>query len=218
MAAFDQASGELLWKNHDFQTSYSSPILINFAGKDQLVLCTRSGVLCVDPTNGNRLWHYAAEGSSVTPAWNGRDLLFWSSGFSDAVGHALKLTRREGQTFPEELWSSNKVRMPQPTPVLLGDYLYGGTEQGLVACDIRTGKRAWVKRGFPMAACVHADGKLIILDQNGKLTLATASPEDLTVLSQCTVAERYSFTVPTLVGTTLYVRDRKHIMALDIGK
>ena len=50
------------------------------------------------------------------------------------------------------------------------------------------------------------------------LTLATATPDGLTVHSQSKVTERYSFTVPTLVGHTLYVRDRKHIMALDLGK
>jgi hypothetical protein len=86
-----------------------------------------------------------------------------------------------------------------------------------MAFDMRTGERAWVKRGFPMATCVHGDGKLIILDENGKLSLATATPDDLIVHSQCKITGRYSFTVPTLVGTKLYVRDRKHIMALDLG-
>jgi hypothetical protein len=80
-----------------------------------------------------------------------------------------------------------------------------------------TGKRVWAKRGFPMASCVAADGKLIVLDQDGQLTLATATREKLTVHSQYKITERYSFTAPTLVGTTLYVKDRKRIMALDLG-
>jgi hypothetical protein len=37
------------------------------------------------------------------------------------------------------------------------------------------------------------------------------------VHSQCKITERISWTVPTLVGKTLYVRDRKHIMALDLA-
>jgi len=32
------------------------------------------------------------------------------------------------------------------------------------------------------------------------------------------ITEKYSLTAPTLVGTTLYVRDRKNIMALDLGE
>jgi hypothetical protein len=80
-----------------------------------------------------------------------------------------------------------------------------------------TGKRTWVERGFSDAAILHADGKLIILDVNGRLTLATPTGEGLTIHSQCQITERYSYTVPTLVGKTLYVRDRNHIMALDLG-
>jgi hypothetical protein len=31
------------------------------------------------------------------------------------------------------------------------------------------------------------------------------------------VTERYSLTAPALAGTTLFVRDRKRIVALDLG-
>ena len=68
-----------------------------------------------------------------------------------------------------------------------------------------------------MATCVYGDGKLIILDENGQLTLATVSPEGMKVHSRCKITERYSFTAPTVVEHTLYVRDRKHIMAFDLS-
>ena len=83
--------------------------------------------------------------------------------------------------------------------------------------NFETGERVWAERGYPNAWCLRAGGRLIILDENGQLTLATATPEGLTVHGQCQVTEKYSLTAPTLVGTTLYVRDRKHIMALDLG-
>lgn len=57
----------------------------------------------------------------------------------------------------------------------------------------------------------------MLLDQDGRLTLATATPKGLTVHSQCQVTERYSLTAPTLVGKTLYIRDLKRILALDLG-
>ena len=61
------------------------------------------------------------------------------------------------------------------------------------------------------------DGKMIILDEDGNLALATVTPQGMTVHSKCKVAQRYAWATPTLVGTTLYVRDRKHILALDLG-
>ena len=40
----------------------------------------------------------------------------------------------------------------------------------------------------------------------------------MTVLSQAKLFDTMSWTVPTLVGTTLYARDREKIVALDLGR
>ena len=87
----------------------------------------------------------------------------------------------------------------------------------LTCLNIRTGKVAWRQRGFRKANLLYAGGKFIILDEDGWLALASPTSGGLTVHSKCKVTERLSWTAPTLVGRTLYVRDRKHIMALDLG-
>ena len=65
---------------------------------------------------------------------------------------------------------------------------------------------------------VYADGKAIILDEDGRLVLARLSPDALTVLAEAAIFDTQSWTVPTLVGTTLYARDRAEIVALDLGQ
>ena len=87
----------------------------------------------------------------------------------------------------------------------------------LVAVNAKSGEQAWAERGFPMVSIVHADGKLILLDENGQLTLATVEPKGLTIRSRYTITEKYSLTAPALAGTTLFVRDRKRIVALALG-
>ena len=119
--------------------------------------------------------------------------------------------------MPVEHWFSRKLRFALGTPVAIGDYFYGATDNVILGADFQTGKRTSAKRGYTNASVVYASGKLIILDENGKLSLATATPEDLTIHAQHQISERYSLTVPALVGHTLYVRDRKHIMAFDLG-
>ena len=222
LVAFDQESGRVVWESQDFVAGASSPILITFAGRDQVVLFVADQLLGVNPTDGSLLWRYEYpmryRTLVVTPVWNGSDLLFCRAcGQAPEGTSAIKLTERDGCIIAEEAWTSRKLSIFVPTPVRIGDHFYGSVEQGLVAADFRTGERKWVKRGFPSASCIHADGKLITLDQDGKLTLATATSQGLTVHSEHQVTERYSLTVPTLVGRTLYVRDRKHIMALDLG-
>jgi hypothetical protein len=121
---------------------------------------------------------------------------------------------------PEELWFDGKVRFMFLSSIRLGDYVYGTTgEFGpafLTALDVKTGKTAWQQR-FTRASVIYADGKAVLLDEDGELALARLSPEGVTVLARAKLFETRSWTVPTLVGTTLYARDREKIVALDLG-
>ena len=49
------------------------------------------------------------------------------------------------------------------------------------------------------------------------LALATVSPAGLKVISKTSLMKNLAWTVPTLVGTKLYVRDRRTIVALDLS-
>ncbi len=224
LMAFDQISGSLVWKRQDFRIDYSSPILIEFAGESHLVVVTRQTLVGLKPENGELLWsHTLSTGRTqhvMTPIAVGDDRIFCSCSESSVGSRLIKLTRKEGRTVPEELWRSRKMRIVQSNPVQIGDYIYGASGHNpsiIMGIDLKTGKRLWVHRGFEQAAFIHADGKLIFVDWNGQLVLATATPEGLTIHSQCQLTEQYSFVAPTLIGKTLYLRDQKHIMALEVG-
>ena len=87
----------------------------------------------------------------------------------------------------------------------------------MTAVEIKTGRIAWQTRDFAKAQLLYADGKLIVLDEDGVLALARATPERFQVLSRVSLQKRLSWTPPTLVGARLYVRDRATISALDLG-
>ena len=86
----------------------------------------------------------------------------------------------------------------------------------LTAIDLKTGTVAWQDRTFPKTTFVFADGKLILLDEDGQLALVRLSPRGMTVLARAQVLERLSWTAPTLVGSNLYVRDQRTVVALDL--
>jgi outer membrane protein assembly factor BamB len=230
LVALDQKSGAVVWESErvDRGTSehcaYASPYVIRFSGEDQLLFMTNEQLVGLDPQDGRLLWtHPCSSGTGVnvsTPVFDGKDIVFVSSAY-DSGARAIRLKRRDGRTETEELWYSRKLRIHHGNAMLLGDHVYASSGDFgsalFLGMNVLTGKRAWADRRFAKANCVYADGKLIILDENGQLALATATPDGLDVRSTCQVTERLSWTVPTLVGTTLYVRDRKHIMALDLS-
>ncbi len=227
LIAFDQSTGDVAWRSQTFSIDHSSPILIKLEGEDQLVQCTDDSVIGVAPSDGALLWKYRYpdpeeyQGLFATPVWDSKDVIMFSSRESAT---AIRLVKNEGVTKPEVLWSDKQAAMGMATPVLMGDMLVGakrssrGMDSPVMAVDTATGERLWVKRGFPSAVSIGGGGRLIVLDHTGKLGLATVTREDFTVRSEHQLTEQWSFTAPTLVGTILYVRDEKDIMALDLGK
>jgi hypothetical protein len=87
----------------------------------------------------------------------------------------------------------------------------------MMAIELKTGKPAWRDRTFAKANVLLADGKLVILDEQGTLAIATATPEKLEVLAQAKVLEEKAWTAPTLVGTRMYLRDNHTLKALDLS-
>jgi outer membrane protein assembly factor BamB len=222
--AFRQSDGGVVWKSGDFLTSEAPPILIDVAGRQQLVIFGGGTVNGLDPATGKVLWSHPHDpGNDLncgTPLWGPDSILFVSSAYK-AGSRAIRL-RQEGEaTLAEELWFTNRVRFMFLNAIRLGDYIYGTTGDFgpafLTALEVKTGKATWQHRGFGRASLIYADDKAIILDEDGDLALAQLSPEAVTIVSQAKIFDTTSWTVPTLVGTTLYARDREKIVALDLG-
>jgi hypothetical protein len=57
---------------------------------------------------------------------------------------------------------------------------------------------------------------LILLDEDGQLALVRLSPRGMKVIAKAAVLEHLAWTPPTLVGTNLYLRDFRMIVALDL--
>ncbi|HJP93296.1 MAG TPA: PQQ-binding-like beta-propeller repeat protein [Pyrinomonadaceae bacterium] len=224
LVAFNRKDGSVVWKKHDFKNSTSSPIVINVDGQDQLVAFMYGEVVGVDPNSGDLLWshpHPVEFGlNTTTPVWGADNLLFISSGYNGG-SRVLKLSRARDKTNVEELWAHGLMRVHFSNAIRVGDIIYGSSGDfgpaPFTAINVKTGKVLWRNRSFPRASFLFADGHFIILDEDGDLLLATPAPEGLTLLSKVSLLSSNSWTVPSLAGTRLYLRDRKNIIALDLG-
>ena len=71
-------------------------------------------------------------------------------------------------------------------------------------------------RAFSLADYVASD--VVVATGPGEYSLrATVSPQGLQVLAKASILENLSWTPPTLVGTKLFARDRKNIVAFELG-
>jgi outer membrane protein assembly factor BamB len=225
LAAFNAKSGALVWKAGDFDFSPASPIVIDVDGQKQLLYFAGNVVAGLDPATGKTLWthpHKTDWGLNIsTPVWTPSDhLLFVSSAYGTG-SRVLELRQAAGKTTVTEKWFSNRMRVHIGTAIRIGSYVYASSGDFgpafITAVDIYTGKIAWQDRAFSRAQLLYADRKLVILDEDGTLGLATVTGEGLQVLAKASVLENRAWTPPSLVGTRLYVRDRKNIAAFDLG-
>lgn len=224
--AFRQSDGGVVWKSGDFLTSEAPPILIEFEGAPQLVFLAGGTITALDPATGTVLWSHPHDpGNDLncgTPLWDPvNSILFVSSAYK-AGSRAITLRREGGATHAEELWFTNRVRFMFLNALRLGEFVYGTTGDFgpafLTALNLKTGQPAWQHRGFGRASLIHANGKTIVMDEDGDLALARLTPEGVTILSQAKIFDTTSWTVPTLVEGTLYARDREKVVALQVGE
>ena len=219
--AFRQDDGRLVWRSGDFAIAPASPILITVDGQDQVVVFASESIVGLDPNTGAVLWSHPhprkLDGNVSTPVWSEDNLLFFSSAH-DGGSRVLEVSR----SGVKELWFNNAVRIYYGTVIRIGDYYYGSSgdlgPSFLTAIAARTGEVAWRDRSFARSSFVYADGKLIIVDEDGNLGLATVTAEGIKVLARAPILAATARTAPTIAGTRVYLRDMAHIVALDLGK
>ena len=221
--AFDQKTGAVVWKGLDFRISYASPILIDVDGAPQAVLMMESEVIGIDPATGALLWshpHKNATKTNVTsPVWGPGNLLFCSSAY-DSGSRVLRLTRKGDTTTVEEVWYQRQLRVHVANAIRIDDVVYGSSgdfgPSAFTAVDMKTGRVLWQQRDIGKASFIDVDGRFIMLNEDGELLLASPSPTGLTIHSRAQVLTKTAWTPPTIAGTTLFLRDRQTLMALDL--
>lgn len=226
--AFRQADGRVVWKGGNFPDDISpaSPMLITLDGQEQLIVTSGDGVHGMDPGTGGMLWSFqfpTASGVNITtPLWSPADRQLFLTAAYDGGTRVLELRRNGAATEVTERWYSNRMRVHFSNVVRFGDFYFGSSgdfgPSFLTAINAHTGAIAWQDRTFSKASFLKIGDRVILLDEDGTLALASLTRDRLNVLSSAEIATATSWTVPTLVGTTLYLRDRVNIMALDVGR
>jgi outer membrane protein assembly factor BamB len=225
VVAFNQSDGKVAWAKNDYGNVYSSPVLINVDGLEQLAVLMDGALIGVNPHNGDLQWQapFKADYSIAvaTPVCGPDKLIFISSEYNGGA-KVIELQRNGMQTTATELWASPRLRLHHGNAMRIGDAIYfssggKGSQAILSAVDVRSGKIHWQERSIEKATFVWADGKLITLDQDGNLMIAHPSPQGFKIAAKASLLSRLSWTPPVLVGTRLYIRDRKELMAVDLS-
>jgi hypothetical protein len=203
--------------------SYATPIVIDVAGQVQLVYFSSDEIISLDARSHEKLWSFPVlnqySNNATGPLW-GDDGLLWVATQLDGGTRALRLTRNGDTTDVEEVWVSQNLSIHYWNTLRLDGHAYlsvGGNGSVKVGVDLSTGEILWRERGFEKANLVHTGDWTLLLDANGQLALLDLRPDGVTIQAQARILEGPTWTVPTLLGSKLYVRDKQTIRALELG-
>ncbi len=216
VAALDKATGRTIWKAGDDPVSYSSPVAFTHNGKRYVAVFNVFGLVVRAAANGAEVarhpWKTSYDINSATPIVLG-DEIFISSGYG--VGGAL--LKFDGKSL-REVWKNDKMRNQFTSSVLWKDHIYGFDDQLLRCLDWKTGESQWDKPGMGKAALIVADGKLVIMSENGDLVVAEADPSGYKELAQTKAVRPRSWVMPVLADGRLYGKNnRGDLVSFDVG-
>lgn len=183
VAALDKRTGEIRWKtSRDGGMAYSTPLIINVNGQDQLVSTGAKYAMAYEPASGKEIWRVAyGEGYSNVPRpVYGQGLVFLAAGYDTPWLYAVRPDGHGDVTETHVAWKLQRGAPLNPSPLLVGEELYLVSDNGIATClDAKTGERHWQKRvpGNYSASPLLADGKIYLTNETGLTTVIEASKD-----------------------------------------
>lgn len=223
IVAFEAATGKELWRQErptdapsESPDAYTTPALLQYEGKTQIVISGGDYVTGHDPETGKEIWRAAG----LNPQKNRNYRIVASPSAVDGMIYAPSrvkplLALRAGGTGDVTeshlAWKWEGVGAPDvPSPVCDGKYFYMVDDSGKVTClDAKTGKLIWgperTAQGTVSASPLLADGKIYVINEDAVTTVLAAGPE-YKVLATNELDGSYTLASFAVSGSQLFVR------------
>ncbi len=216
-AAFDKRTGDLLWENGKGPCGYATPVPATINGTESVVICGADSILVVRRSDGEVMWRYPffnKHKATCADAIVSGDEVFASC----AYGRGCVKIRVSGEQVTP-VFDNTVMRNLQSSSVLWQGYLYGFDETRLKCIDFGDSTEQWDAKGMGKGSLsMSADGRMLIMSDNGELVIARANPTAFEVIARARVLTRSNCrTAPVLSNGRIYLRNgRGDLVCLDV--
>jgi outer membrane protein assembly factor BamB len=230
--ALDKLTGKEVWKALDDRVSNSSPIVINLAGRRQLIVWSDQSLTSLDPANGLTYWRELMTTSNndsvATPVFE-RGRLLVSGLMLDLNGDPPAASFR----WPENRVPSRRLLSNTSTPWLQGDYIYGAKTGGALVClEAATGKLLWSTNSVTAqrnGASIHITpqgGTFLLFTDEGNLIRAQLSPAGYREISRSHLIDptwpfngaKFVYAPPAFANHHVFARNEAEVVCASLEK
>ena len=235
MAALDKNTGKTVWKTDrtahwndldasgqpmgggDFRKAFSTPIIIDVGGAQQMLSACSKAVLSYDPATGRELWKMSdnAYSPASRPLFD-HGLAIFATGNGKAELLALHPDGHGELPASAVVWRSARA-VPSRTSGALDDGLLFMVNEGGIAscCQSVDGAEVWRERigGEYSASVLYGDGRIYCFSQEGKTTVLKAG-RAFESLATNQLASGFMAS-PAVSGRALYLRTKTDLYRIE---
>jgi outer membrane protein assembly factor BamB len=241
MIGIECKTGKKVWETpnpRQWKMSHASIISMTYHGKKMYIYIAIGGFCGVSASGADRgkiLWEStgfapAVVAPSAVIMDEGR--IFFTAGYG--AGSALVQLKESGGRYSvmvlQKFKPSEGLASEQQTPVFFDGFLYGilpkdaGNDRNQFVCCKEDDVMKFVMKSgkterFGLGPYIYADGKFFILNDEGEMTIAKATPSSFRILDRKRIIDGQDSWGPLAVtGGYLLMRDSKQMVCIDLKK
>jgi outer membrane protein assembly factor BamB len=225
IVALDKTNGSEVWrKERDEVSSWSTPLIVEHAGRRQAIIAASKRTRSYDVETGEVIWEAGGLTGNVIPMpVSGHGMAYVMSGFRGFSIQAIKLSSRGDVTDTDNIvWSVRRSAPYVPSPVLSGDRLYmSKSNDAYLSClNALTGEVIYQDQALPEVRSIYAsplaaNGYLYMVGREGTVMVVKDAPK-FEVVATNTLNDRIDAS-PVMLEKELFLRGHETLYCITEG-
>jgi outer membrane protein assembly factor BamB len=231
LLAVDKKTGKEMWRALDEKVSNSSPVVINAAGKRQLIVWTCVSVTSLDPATGRTYWREpmvtSNDGAVSSPVVQKNRLLIGGMMFELNSSQPAA-----AMVWPEKKAVSKRILSNTSTALLQGDHVFSAKSSGEFVClEAATGTQVWqtnsvtdLKGGASVHMTTNGDGVFLFTDK-GDLIRAKLAAQGFQEVSRARLVEpatpfgdrKCAWAAPAYANGHVFARSEQELVCASLA-
>ncbi|OWK40183.1 PQQ-binding-like beta-propeller repeat protein [Fimbriiglobus ruber] len=223
LIVLDAATGKTRWEaSRDEKTSWNTPLVVEHAGRVQVIVNGTTRVRSYDLADGKVIWEVSGMTTNAIPSpLASGGVAYVVSGYRGAAALAVPLDATGDLDKSGSIaWRYAKGTPYVPSPILYDGRLYftQGNTGTLTVLDAKTGKPLLTDERLPAVTQFYSSpvavaGRLYFVDRQGTTVVLKAGDQP-EVLATNKLGEPIDAS-PVVAGKTLFLRGHKHLYAIE---
>ncbi len=226
--ALNKKTGKRAWKmprstdytgiDRKFRSAYCTPLVIESAGRRQVVCPAAVETISYDAATGEELWKVCTGKntySNVSRPLFCLGMVLVNTGSTQQIW-AVRPDGHGDVSGSHVTWKLNKSVPFMPSPTIVGDLIYMVNDKGISSCiEAKTGKSVWRHRwgGNFEASPIAADGRIYFFGDDGPATVI-APGRKYKELAVNKLDEGF-LASPAVAGKALFMRTKTHLYRIE---